>query len=170
MPWPENQQFYYGEEKDTWSEHLKGSIHMSKKRKADEAELDMLQNTVGKALPWKQTAPTPTPPVKKIKTEENIGSMRELPSPSPSPTKYSAMGGHAEKPHLSAQTELAMDKEEYDKKMGAVVLLIHKVSGEWHRKGKEFNIAVAKASVSPLTKGSAVEATLKQRLRRPQHL
>ena len=167
MPWPENQQFYYGEEKDVWSEHLKGSIHMSKKRKADEAELDMLQNTVGKALPWKQTAPTPTPSVKKIKTEEHTGGMQELPSPSPSPspTKYPAMGGHAEKQQLSAQTELAMDKEEYDKKMGAVVLLIHKVSGEWHRKGKEFNIAVAKSSTNPLTKGSAVEAALKAKIK-----
>ena len=42
-----------------------------------------------------------------------------------------------------------------------VLQLLHKVSGEWNRKGREFNLAIAKASTNSLTKDSAVERALR---------
>ena len=149
--------FYYGQVRDTWKENSKGCIAGSKKRKADVEELDFMKDLCSSQQPWKPIA-EPEPSTNMLPTEktnipclQNVkaelgasrsSSSRHLPSPSPS------------------KGDIQMDREDHEKKMSGLIAMVHKVSGEWNRKGKEFTIAVARSSCNNLTAGSAVEAAL----------
>ena len=166
VEWPENQVFYYGKVKDKWDEQTHATVEGKMKRKAGEGEISALKELITEHQPWKPIAePKPStnmmpvegaapnsPALKKVKREDDhaasTSSNTKWPSasPSPSPTKG----------------EIQMDRDEYEKKMANLISLVHKVSGEWNRKGREFTIAVAKSSCNNLTTGSAVEAALQK--------
>ena len=147
--------------KDHWSETAKGCIEGRKKRSAALSELDDFTKLVESQQPWQHVEEltpstnmlpdeqqgTPTQDLKRVKNESGAQqpstSSKRLPSPLPSPTKTDVQ-----------------DREEYEKKMAGLIAMVHKVNGEWNRKGREFTIAVAKSSCNHLTAGSAVEAAL----------
>ena len=51
---------------------------------------------------------------------------------------------------------------EYDRTMTALIVQIHKVTGELHRKNREYSLQVMKSKSNPMTAGSTVETTLNQ--------
>ena len=168
--------FYYGTEKDTWSQNAKGNITGNKKRTAAISELDDFAGLLDSHTPWQQfEEPTPstnmlpdeqptTAPqqIKRVKNEPVSGTSsastrqpcHSLPSPSPSPKRG----------------DIQMDREEYEKKMTSLIASVHKVSGEWNRKGREFTMAVAKSSCNHLTSESAVEAALQSTVKQGEEM
>ena len=51
---------------------------------------------------------------------------------------------------------------EHDRTMASLIVQIHKVTGELHRKNREYSLQVMKSKNNPMTAGSTVETTLNQ--------
>ena len=162
IPFPENQEFYYGEQKDVWQENEKQAIKGVKKRTADEREVDMLSDAAGGEQAWKvamrQTAsaldPNMFPPLAEETKHETAQTVKQ--EPSHEPAKVSTATASTDLNALSS-----VEKEESEKRMQNAVQIVHKLNGEWNRKKREFNLVVAKSSLNKFTMGSAVESTLK---------
>ena len=56
----------------------------------------------------------------------------------------------------------AVELEDYEKRMNALLAQIHKVGGEWNRKSREFNLAVVKSKHNKMTAGSQVQIALEE--------
>ena len=129
----------------------------TRKRDSSVAELENFESVASEDMPWKgQIAEVPSgshEPMSKLPSSSCNAAIRQQLSPSKvqSQVKY--------EPQPSPAKFNKVDPE-YENTMNAVIVSIHKASGEWHRKHREYAIAVVKSKQHETTKDSKVEKAL----------
>ena len=142
-----------------WSDVHKQSIGGSKKRDSTLAELDNFEVAAVERMFWQRA--------RKEIVQHNTNSSREstasqptLPSSSHNETSMPATSGQQKvKDEPMQQTPTKVKDPEYDRSMQSLIVQIHKASGEWFRKAREYTISVLKSKQNPTTKGCKFEGS-----------
>ena len=178
--WPYDQIVYVCKTEDVWNDKHKTEIGGSKKRDSTQAELESFERTAADAMPWKRMPPDEhigssshalTPP--RSQSPNNTDHKQEHSSGETHQDKRSAVQGQPVKPEPqpSPSKDCKEQKDpEYESTMNSLISSIHKVSGEWHRKSREYSIAVIRSKQNQTTQGSKVEHGLEVCIQRGNNL
>ena len=167
VQFPMNQVFWFAQEETAWSTQNSQKITWEKRRECSQEELDKLSTEVNERLAIKRPSrneaqfPISKPEDTTTTTSSDTVEARAPQTPSKIPTQ--AADACTPRPYPSNLTELNYEDEpDYDKEMQNLCVQIHKISGEWYRKGREFEITLVKSNNHALTRGCPLETSLEE--------
>lgn len=167
VQFPMNQVFWYAQEETAWSTQNSQKIIGEKRRESSQEELDKLSTEVNERLAIKRPKCDEAQfPISKPEDTTTTTSSDTVEARAPqTPSKIPAQAADActPRPYPSTATELNFeDDPDYDKEMQNLCVQIHKISGEWYRKGREFEITLLKSNTHALTRGCPLETSLEE--------
>ena len=167
VPWPEDQRFYVLHQKDVWSDKHKQSIGGTQKRNASLEEWGEFETLVDQhAAPWKRPRLEEPPPLPVSRPacmqgfENTQCQQRSSESSGTQPSAVPNVNKNVKSETVGTPLGVITEDPEYERNMNGLVAQIHKTSGEWFRKSREFQLQVLKSAKNEMTAGSKVEQAL----------